>query len=183
MTRSRIKTVSHWLPKAPAITVFLGIAFLLGIAACTQDRDPCLTPKIASFNLEMVHFPTDTATTTVDTALPHAVFGALSNKNYAVEIFPQQSVFTISLAETADTCRWTFTTDTASGTVHLTDTLTFFYSRQLQFLSNACGYTDFFKLDSLHTTNFNIDSIHITNTSITNDITPRHLKIYIHPDY
>jgi hypothetical protein len=69
------------------------------------------------------------------------------------------------------------------------DTLTFYYSRKLQFLSNACGYTDFYNIDSLHYTNLakdslsNIDSIQNTNRRVTNNVNTKHLKIYIHRNF
>ena len=157
----------------------------LGWAACTQQRQPCLTPRIASLILQTVHYTTDTATTTNDTAIPAAGFTALPpSDTLRGFIYPTQSQFTLSLSPDTSSCRWTFTTDsTKYAGIYGTDTLTFFYRRNLQFLSNACGYTYFYTLDSVHTTHTIIDSLHILNTGVTNNVNTKHIQIYIHPDY
>jgi len=162
---------------------FLLLAGLFGCAllACTQARQPCLTPRIASLIVETMHFPTDTATTTIDTSLPHAVFVAMpTNDSLRGTIYPQQAVFTLSLSPDSTICRWEFTTDSFK---HNFDTLTFFYRRNLQFISNACGYTYFYSLDSVHTTHDFVDSVLVLNTSVTNNVNTKHLKIFIHPDF
>lgn len=154
--------------------IILIITIILLTCSCTQERLPCLTPKIASLNIECVHHNTDS--TTIDTALPAAVFGAMTATGIKAEIFPLQSNFTISLSSVSDTCRWIFTTDSLKYNV---DTLSFYYRRSLQFLSNACGFAYFYSLDSVHTSHFNIDSVLITNTSVTNNANIKQLKIYI----
>ena len=88
---------------------------------------------------------------------------------------------TLSLSSTTDSCQWIFKADSALTDY---DTLNFYYRRQLKFLSNACGYTNFYTLDSVHVTkNKGIDSIILTNNSVTNDVNTRQLKIYMHPDF
>ncbi len=152
-----------------------------GWLSCTQERSPCLTPKIASLNIECLHRQLDTSTVFVDTALPEAIFAPLTNTaNNAGTIYPQQSNFTISLSPDSTVCQWLFTTDSLRQPF---DTLTFFYERKLQFISNACGLTYFYTLDSLHTTHFNIDSAQIINTSVTNNVNTKHLQIFIHPAF
>jgi len=148
--------------------------------ACKQQRQICLTPKIASFTIESMH-RSSVDTLFSDTALLSAVFIPLTNASTTDSfIYSQASVFVISLSPVTDTCRWAFATDTTNNVY---DTLTFYYKRNLQFLSNACGYTYFYNLDSVHTTHRNIDSFHITNTSVTNNANTKHLQIFIHPDF
>ena len=161
-------------------TVWLCLCVLLTFffEACTQERQPCLTPKIASLNIECIHFH-DTATTTKDTALPQAIFGAITDSGTQLTLYGTPSAdFTISLSPRADSCRWLVTTDSVNFPF---DTISFYYTRKLQFLSNACGYTYFYSLNSVRTTNNNIDSIHITNPSVTNDVNRKQLQIFIHP--
>jgi len=167
----------YFLPVAHAAFLLL---LCIGIAACTQDRDPCLTPKIASLNVECVHFPTDTSLATLDTALPLPYFGALTNSGIQLVKYPTSALFTLSLSSNANSCQWLMATDSTNF-----DTLTFYYQRQLKFLSNACGFTYFYNLDSVRYSNnyHNIDSILITNTSVTTNVNTEHLKIFIHPDY
>lgn len=153
---------------------------LLSAISCTQERQPCLTPKIASLNIECVHFPTDSSLAVQDTALPRPVFAAITNSGIQALIYPTAAQFTLSLSSVADSCQWLMATDSVNF-----DTLSFYYQRKLKFLSNACGYAYFYSLDSVRYSNvFNtIDSILITNNSVTNDVNTKHLKIYIHPDF
>ncbi len=154
-----------------------------GLFSCNQERQPCLVPKTASLNIECVHFAADTATTTIDTALPNAIFGALTNGGLKSVVYTTASaLFTISLSPLADSCSWLVLTDSTYSTPP--DTLNFYYTRQLQFLSNACGYTYFYTLSSATTTHNHIDSVLITNPSVTNNVnTTRQLEIFIHPNY
>ena len=168
------------------LTLLLAVMFV-GSAGCTQEREPCLTPKIASLNIECVHFPTDTATTTIDTLLPAAGFGAVTDSGTRYVIYSPSSNFTISLSSRVDSCRWLFSTDSAGFTTQQFDTLDFYYQRKLQFLSNACGYTYFYVLNSVKLLKnaglSAIDSVLITNASVTNDVNVKQLKIFIHPDF
>jgi hypothetical protein len=157
--------------------------------ACTQQRQLCLTPIVASLNMVSMHILSDTGTIFYDTVLPAAEFVPLNVKNASAVVdsivFTPTSLFTISLSPAHDTCRWLFRADT-TGIIpqnYAYDTLTFTYIRDLQFLSNACGYTDFYTLDTVLTSHINIDSVHITNNSVTNDISAMHVQIYIHPDF
>ena len=162
------------------LLILFALCNLLWIA-CTQQRQPCLTPKIASLNIHCVHKTTDTGTVFVDTALPATLFAAFTDSGTQYIIYRNQTAnFTISLSSASDSCKWGITTDTLHRNF---DTLTFFYQRKLQFISNACGYSYFYNLDSVHTTKKIIDSVHITNANVTNNVNTKHLQIYIHPDF
>ncbi len=164
---------------APVLMALCGIVW----AACKQERQPCLTPKTANLRAEFMHKTSDTATVFSDTALPSAIFIALTRSRDTGFVYPlQKSSFSLSLSSDTVFCQWAFRTDTFSYTVF--DTLSFYYQKHRQFLSNACGFTYFYTLDSIHTSHKMIDSVHIINSSVTNDvITPNHLQVYIHPDY
>lgn len=168
--------------KVPHLSLIL-LVLLPGTlwVSCTQERQPCLTPKIASFIIHTTHFPTDTSLTVADTAMPAAMLLALTNTGAKGGYYPLQSSFTLSLSSVSDTCRWLFAPDT-TGTPAF-DTLTFYYQRKLQFLSNACGYAYFYNLDTAFTTHTYIDSVTILNRSVNNNVNTTHLQIYIHPDY
>jgi hypothetical protein len=155
---------------------FLVFCYVL-FAACTQERQPCLTPTTASLNIKTIRFRNGAAQPS-DTALPAAVFRALTATGVKGFIFSRRSDFVISLSPVADTCTWAMTTDT-TGTAY--DTLTFYYKRLQQFISNACGYAYFYNLDSIRTTRHNIDSIQIINANVTNNVNTGNLQIYIHP--
>jgi hypothetical protein len=169
------------------LPIMLLAMWCLGLVACTQQRAQCLIPTIASLNIEFMHLiPNDTSF--VDTAINAAVFVALTKKGEAMTVYRlQQSVFTISLSSDTDYCQWLFKPDTTSSTY---DTLTFYYQRSLQFLSNACGFAYFYSLDSVHTTHwslqlpnsyqYSIDSAYIINASVTNNVNIKQLQVYIH---
>jgi len=150
--------------------------------ACTQQRQPCLTPKIASLIMETIHFKTDTSTVFVDTALPSGLFIPLTNIGIDSIKYPLGSTFTLSLSPDTTICQWRFTSDTLNAVAYY-DTFTFYYQRKLQFLSNACGYTDFYSIDSVHTTHHIVDSLHIINTSVTNNVNTKHLQVYIRHNF
>ena len=181
--------MTNCMKSARSTAVLLGcmaIVFTWLAASCTQERQPCLTPKIASLNIRFVHFTSDTATANFnnaqDTGLPHAQFVAmtgsgLEGRQYTVPT----AFFTISLSPVADSCQWMVRADTVSTRPY--DTMTFYYQRQVTFLSNACGFTNFYSLDSVHTTHSSIDSVILTNRSVTNDVNTRQLKIYMHPAF
>src|ERR1035437_1698935 len=123
------------------LPVILIALCLVAWVACTQERQPCLTPKTASLILESIHFKTDTATIPVDTSLPSAVFVPISNTNAPGTSYPPQPSFTISLSPDSSICQWQFSTDTSNYNSNIRDTLTFYYHRNAKFLSNACGFT------------------------------------------
>ena len=153
----------------------------IGWVACTQVRNPCETPMTATLNISTQHLISPTDSAFVDTALPSAVFIPLTTAaNKTATIYPQQVSFTISLSPDSNICRWAFTPDTPG---YAFDTLTFYYQKNLQFISNACGFTYFYNIDSVHfTKNLFIDSIHILNASVTNNVNTTQLQICIHPD-
>lgn len=161
----------------PAIII---TAFLY--CACKQERQTCLTPKDAVLNVETMHIPAPGAAL-ADTILPAPAFGAVASHPQPLFLFPVGAAFTLSLSPDADTASWAFIPDTAVAAAVIPDTLTFYYQRHLQFLSNACGYTFFYGIDSLHTTYHNIDSFKLLNGSVTNNVNTKHLQIYLHPDY
>ena len=150
-------------------------------ASCTQQRQPCLTPKTASLLIETMHKLTDTGTVFSDSALPSAVFTPLTvnPKKQTRFLYPLGSSFAISLSPDTTFSQWLFSSDTLLYAAKIIDTVSFYYTRQLQFLSNACGYTYFYTLDSVLTTHFIIDSLHITNTSVTNNVNTKHLQVFI----
>ncbi|NDC41201.1 MAG: hypothetical protein EBZ77_06570 [Chitinophagia bacterium] len=155
--------------------ILLPVLALLG--ACTQERQPCLTLKTALLNINFVHYR-DTSTVVRDTALPRAYFvGSTVAGLNALYYKSASSVFTLSLDPGRDTTRWLVTTDSLN---YPFDTLDLVYTRQLNFLSNACGYTCFFKLTGATVTHNNIDSVLITDPGVTNNAQSKNLKIFIH---
>lgn len=165
--------------KVKYITLSLALCCVAAWSACTQQRQICLTPKTAKLSMNSLRFVSGSATP-VDTALPRAVFIALTDSGGLGKIYGQASTFTVTLSPVADSCMWLFSTDSF---VHGIDTLTFRYTRNLEFLSNACGYTYFYTLRTVGSTHTNVDSVRIINQNVTNDVNTKHLQVYIHADF
>lgn len=155
--------------------ITLAVLTLSLFSSCTQERQPCITPKYASLLLNSVR--RTTTGSIVDTPMPAAVFGAVTDSGTKGIIFPRSATFSLSLSPVSDSCRWIFAPDTTVGTQ--LDTILLKYTRQLEFISNACGYTYFYGLTSVTSTKRNIDSIIITNTSVTNNVNNSHLQVFI----
>ncbi|GAA4460467.1 hypothetical protein GCM10023093_03150 [Nemorincola caseinilytica] len=153
------------------------IVLLVSLYSCTQERQPCLTPRSASLRMRMVRKVTDSLT--IDTATPNPFFRAVAAGGQQGYLYTSRSSFALSLSPVADTSMWLYSPDTAAGT--LTDTIIFRYERQLQFISNACGYTYYYDLRSAATTSHTIDSVQIINSSVTSDASKNHIQVYIHP--
>lgn len=145
--------------------------------SCTQEQQPCLTPKTAILKIKSVKKAADGKV--LDTAFNAAVFFPMSPLVSTGTFFAKSSGFTLSLSPLSDTCRWRFAPDTAAGVVF--DTLTFVYDRQLTFVSNACGYSHFFNLDTVFSTHHTVDSASVLNPSVTNNVNTNHVQVFIRP--
>jgi hypothetical protein len=163
---------SRWL-----LVVLLAIV-CISWGACTQERQPCLTPKKATLIAQSIHFASDTATIPVDSLLPHGEFTPITTVDSTPLFATAASLFGISLSPDNTVCQWKVSPDTTAASP--VDTLTFYYRKNLKFISNACGYTYFYSIDSVRTTHAFIDSVHIQNpgvTNVTNNV--KNVQIYI----
>ncbi len=157
------------------------LGFCWALAACTQERQPCLTPKIATLLMKSMRPAANGAV--VDTALPAAVLIPLNGGADLVgQFFGRTSNFSLSLSPVADSCRWILLADTAS-TGGLQDTLTFTYSKERTFLSNACGYAYVYQLTNVTSSNNMVDSLKVNNTLVNNNVNTTHVQVYIHPNF
>ncbi len=147
--------------------------------ACSQQRQPCLDPVTASLIVNSIHLKTDTSTIPVDSSLPSAVFYPVSMLQNDTVLYSPSTTFTLSLSPDTGFCQWLFS-PTHGGEL---DTISFYYRRQLKFLSNACGFVYFYGLDSIRTTHKAIDSVDILNTTVNNNVNTKHVQIFIHPNY
>jgi hypothetical protein len=154
---------------------FLVILFLLSCLwiSCETERDPCLQPKTVPLRLIAKRPITDS--TTVDTLLPHPIWITVDSLD-TLKYGAKTSNFSLLLSSITDSCRYALQPDTALVSF---DTITFYYDRRLQFISNACGFTYFYTLKTLKSTTHNIDSVKINNADVNqNASTPEHVQIY-----
>ena len=150
---------------------------ILIVQSCSKEaRDPCLQPRTTVLRARTIH-RADTGTATPDTLLPNPQLRPLTfdTVQYVFGGIKRIANFTFSLSNVSDSSRWVLRPDSA---VALEDTLTFYYQRQLHFLSNACGYTNFYNLDSVKTTRHAMDSVQVMRPDITTDVNVENLRIF-----
>lgn len=169
------------------MTRFFSVAFCLAtatvvsagmLAGCekVEERDPCLQPRTVNLRVGAYRRAADTGTTVKDTALPLAILLPIGGQT--AFSFAARSKLSLFLSPQADSCRYILSLDSGLTTA-LLDTLTFRYARRTQFLSNACGYTYFFTLDTVLATANRLDSVRITNREVTNDASVvEHLRLF-----
>lgn len=162
------------------ILLFSTVILCLLYAACKQERDPCLQPVTVAAKLGTYKaIETDTGIVTSDSLLPAATIAVLDSP-FAFAYGAQGiSKFTnIILSPHADSTRIFIQPDSARKSSLDKDTITFYYNRQLHFISNACGYTNYYSIYEVKSTSYNIDSIKLINGAVTNDANIENVKIY-----
>lgn len=141
-----------------------------------EEREPCLQPRTMVLLARTYHHA-DTGRAITDSLLPNPVLRPLTGglTQYYFGGVKRLKQFTFSLSNVADSSRWVLRPDSAYA---IEDTLTFYYQRQLHFLSNSCGYTNFYNLQSVQTSRHAIDSAIINRPDITTDANVINIKIY-----
>jgi hypothetical protein len=165
-------------------------------SSCTQQKQPCVEPILVSLRFSVLSTHWDSALArrvTFDTLLPNGELTPIGAQNNIPYYFGTTAQFSLFLDPNKDSCKWYLSQMGGDSIREIIDTITFFYTRKLQFLSNACGYTYYYNLttipgtpnlrnnviqnytDTLH----KIDSIIIENAGVTNNVNLEHLQIYI----
>jgi hypothetical protein len=162
------------------ILLFSTVIMCLLYAACKQERDPCLQPVTVAAKLGTYKATeTDTGIVTGDSLLPAATIAVLDSPMAFAYGAQGISKFTnIILSPYTDSTRIFIQPDSARKSSLDRDTVTFYYNRQLHFISNACGYTHYFSIYDVKSTNYNIDSVKLMNGSVSNDANIENVKIY-----
>jgi hypothetical protein len=159
----------------------LFVLLLVLWAACTPQRDLCLQPQIVYAHIGCHYIYTDTLgnESTRDSLLPNANIIAIDIDTAKGWIIGAKgaNAFTLLLSPKQDSCIWLIQPDSAVSPI---DTLIFQYQRNLQFLSNACGFTYYYNLKNINTTTHNIDSVIIANANVNNSPNIEHVKVYFH---
>ncbi len=177
------------------------LSLTLVAGSCTQQRQPCVEPILVSLRfstwstrtvVDSAVQPVTSTRVSFDTILPYPVLGSVNALHDTSYRFISGGSFYLFLNPNKDTCTWYLKQNSDSTII---DTITFYYTRKLQFLSNACGYTYYYNLTAVpstpnlknniqqnpfDTTRHRIDSIIIENPSVTNDVNVEHMKIFIH---
>lgn len=105
---------------------------------------------------------------TIGTDSSYAVIGSIQGA----------STLSVPLNPNADSIRYRILYDTANKAQ--ADTFTFYYTASVHFISNSCGYTNYYNVDSVHYTKNVMDSAALVNPAVTNDQTgqARHVLLY-----
>lgn len=153
--------------------IFFVVASILA-ASCSMDRDPCLQPVTTSMRLGAYRV-IDSNKAVIDSFLPKPIWIAIDSDR-GMQFADRTAKFSLQLSSVTDSCRYAIQPDSALA---FFDTLTFYYDRHLQFLSNSCGYTYYYSLKSIRTTYHQVDSVKISNTDVNSDANSReHVQIY-----
>ncbi|MBL7719472.1 MAG: hypothetical protein JNL72_11590 [Flavipsychrobacter sp.] len=165
--------------KRADIVLLLCMALGVAVLSCTQQRSPCFEPKIVSVALGTYRLAGDTVE--VDTFLTDPEFICIDTP--LRQTISAKNRFSALLSPFVDSTRWLiiphYDDSTAPATLpEAYDTLTFYHSQKLTFISNACGYAYYYTLTGVKTTYNSIDSILITNNSVDNNASTQHVKIY-----
>ncbi len=156
-------------------TMFIAMCFYVLCGSCTQS-DLCLQPQ--SLALRGGFYYNDTSNTHRDTLLQNANLRFGTSYSYFTNV-KKQSKFSFSLSQIADTIPVIFQSDSTTMAANTIDTLQLIYTRELHFISVACGYQTYFTLQKAITTNHIIDSVLIAVPQITNETNKEHLKLVI----
>ena len=149
--------------------------------ACEQERPICFQSKDIALHLSTYQATQrDTGLFIGDSSLPNAVMFALdTSAKVMVNASEPQKDFNLYLSTNNDSTRFVILPDSSKyGSRFAYDTVTFYYQRKLQFLSVACGYTYFFSLKSVRSTDNNIDSVIIIGAEVNNAPNAKHVKVY-----
>lgn len=168
-------------------SVFILCIFALGIFSCEKSGPECYVPvNIITRNKfvvkQIIRYDStrneDSITIQVDTTVvSYKDTGLKAPAMFTIDM-PQNiisyggknaSVLGVPLEPQIPSLRYVLQFDTAVASY---DTISYFYKTKNYFISNACGYTNSFYIDSIHITKNTLDSIGIINHKIEsgNDI-------------
>lgn len=158
------------------ILLLLLCCFVWG--SCTQEGDPCLLPTTVTARWGTYQsVETDTGVAVFDSTLPKPIIG-VPDSPMAFAYLTADKKFTVLLSPLADSTKFFIIPDSARQSPFDVDTLVLYYSRKLQFISTACGYTYYYNIYGERHTSNNIDSVKIANGNVTNNVNIEHVKIY-----
>jgi hypothetical protein len=168
----------------------------IGLISCEKDEPECYQPvNVTAINAFVIRdsirrydtLPSSTPGNVIvrDTYYISFRDSQLINPGmYTLDVTPayrivgdeRESVLPTPLNPNKDSMRYLILFDTAvSGSA---DTLTFFYTSSVHFISNNCGYTNYFYIDSVHVTKHVLDSAAIFKREVTSDQSTRNILLY-----
>lgn len=155
-------------------TALLGV-MLFGFAACTT-KNLCIEPTLVT--MRGGFYRNDTSGVFKDSLVKNVnmVFG--ENLNYYQNI-KKYNKFNFPLSQGTDSVLTIFQSDSANVNESTVDSIYWHYTRNLAFISTACGYQTNFTLSSVNYTRHVLDSIVINNTAVSSDANVEHVKLIL----
>ena len=163
----------------------------LFIQSCESEQPECYQPTVVTSNISFVRkrvdtfpivdsstgIPRDSLAISYPDSFMIAPRAALLNDslNLTINTSGRTSVIATILNPDVNQVSYSLQYDT---NVALLDTVQIFYRSSLKFISNSCGYTYFFNIDSVKSTKHVADSIFIFKPAVTNDASVRHIGLY-----
>jgi hypothetical protein len=149
---------------------------VFALHSCTQNNT-CLTPK--SVALRAGFYKTINDTTTKDSLLTNAnIIADQSVQFYGIN-FKQSSKFSMTLSGLSNTTRLFFQSDSTSFDPLTFDTIDVNYTTQLNFISVACGYENYYTLTSIQSTHNTIDTVTLSQSLVDGDVNKEHIQIVL----
>lgn len=156
--------------------------------ACEPGEPQCYEPNNVSCNLNILRKHIDSDTDTVQGrivitnkasyldsfVITARAFLLNDTTNPIVISIENYNTFSVLLNPDTNHIRYKLQFDTTKDNF---DTLNIFYHSNLHFISNSCGYTYYFGIDSVQSTYNFLDSIYISNNAVTNSASDRHISL------
>lgn len=171
--------------------IFLSIAaFFLSIASCKKEAGGCAISMVATAQSKYVQrtiryvdstiggLPFDTFYVTErDTILPYLNAINLEIDTIGILGTPNTGFFSFYLNPNELKTSYAIRYDTIGAYI---DTIRIYHSSFPVYVSNDCGYTHYFQIDSLKYSSASIDSVFINNYEITLDKTAKSALAYFY---
>lgn len=150
------------------ISFLFAFVLITSLASCDDD-DTCSS---STDSVVYSEFYTIINGNEQDTMLDNVSIYGIGNEGYFIyyERYGLGNMF-LPLSAHTDSCSFVIDVNFAP------DTLTMYYSSELNFLSQECGFVNIYDISNIKTTHNNIDSISITNKKVTTEY-GQNIKIY-----
>lgn len=165
------------------------LCFISFFSACEKEGPDCLQPNQVLLRVSFKAKAIDRLDTLIDSVLVDTTIirykDTFFNSPIMISIDMPQNVISfgspnsnflgIPLNPDSNRISYALQYDTTKNEF---DTLTYFYHSSVHFISNACGFTHYYQLDSLQTTHHLIDSTVISQREVTDKASDRHINLY-----
>lgn len=154
--------------------VWLGLSVVF-FTSCTT-KNLCIEPTLVTMRGGFYY--SDTSGAFKDSLVKNVnmVFG--SSLNYYQNI-KKYNKFNFPLSQGQDSVFTIFQSDSSVVDENTVDSIYWYYTRNLAFISTACGYQTNFTLVSVKYTHHVLDSIVIQNSAVSSDANVEHVKLIL----